>query len=204
MASNGGINGAALVGATAGAILVYSAVKGNNVSKTVRDLLAGQTPPDTYQSAIGGSGSAPLGGVPPASGGGNQMQTIQAYMLNNMQFSKAGAAGGLGNIQVESGFSPTSYNPNEGAIGICQWEGGRRTGLQALAAANGMKETDIRAQLMWMNTELSTAFAPVGLYMRGASDPASAAAFWDQYYEISAGTSRAQRIANAQALYAGM
>lgn len=212
MANSAGINGTALFAALAGSILVYSAVKGNKVSVTVRDLLKGQTPATNYGTAASGAsvgagigtGSINSLGSIPTGSGGNQFSTIDAFMVNTLGFSKAGRAGALGNIQVESTFSPTAYNPGEGAIGICQWEKGRRVALQTLAASMGTTETDIRAQLRYMQTELMSAFSPVYVYMRAATDPASAAAFWDGNYEISDGKTRSERVANAQSIYGSL
>ena len=65
-------------------------------------------------------------------------------------------AGIVGNLSVESGFSPTAYNAGEGAIGLAQWEGGRRTALQQWAAAHGGTETDLQMQLSFLWHEMNT------------------------------------------------
>jgi len=61
----------------------------------------------------------------------------------------------LGNLQVESGYNPNALNAGEGAIGIAQWEGSRRTALQNYAAATGGKETSITTQLGFLWKELN-------------------------------------------------
>lgn len=66
------------------------------------------------------------------------------------------AYGVMGNLQVESSLNPSAYNGNEGAIGIAQWEGGRRAALQAFAASRGTNETDLETQLEFMLHEWKT------------------------------------------------
>ena len=61
----------------------------------------------------------------------NEEKTIYNYLKNTMGFNTAAACGVLGNISVESSFSPTAHNYSENAWGICQWEGGRLTNLQS-------------------------------------------------------------------------
>jgi tail lysozyme len=112
--------------------------------------------------------------------------------------SKTAIAGILGNLQVESGFNPGAQNANEGAIGIGQWEGGRRTALQAFARAHGTSETDLNAQLGYMWQELSGSYSGALGALRGATSAAQAATIWDSQYEVSAGTTRGQRISNAE------
>lgn len=105
----------------------------------------------------------------------------------------------LGNMQVESGFNTSALNGGEGAIGLAQWEGGRRTALQQYASSHGMKETDLNAQLGYMWQELNQSYGGVLQQMKTATDPGQAAAIWDSQYEVSSGSSRGQRVANAQA-----
>jgi hypothetical protein len=131
---------------------------------------------------------------------GSYESQIYGYLENTLGFSPAGAAGALGNLQVESGFSPTAYNANEGAIGIGQWEGGRRAALQAYAAAHGGKETDLAMQLGYLGQELRNSYGSVLTYMRSATSPSAAAAEWDANYEVSAGTTRTQRVNDAQTI----
>lgn len=138
--------------------------------------------------------------VSTASGSTSNEQTI-ANFLASKGLNPAQVSGILGNLQVESGFSPTAANSSEGAIGIAQWENGRRTALDAYAKSVGGKETDLSVQLGYLWHELSGPYASVLSTIRGQSDPAAVAATWDSSYEISAGTSRTQRVANARTIY---
>jgi hypothetical protein len=136
-------------------------------------------------------------------------QQIYAF-LKGKGLSDAAAAGVLGNLQVESGFRPTAYNAREGAIGIGQWEGGRRTRLQAYAAAHGGTETDLSIQLGFLWSELTGGYSRVLSLLRSATSPSAAAAIWDvgpggpnsgTGFENSDGGSTSTRQANAQRIY---
>lgn len=131
------------------------------------------------------------------------LDTITAY-LSSLGLSRAGIAGVEGNLQVESGFNPGASNPREGAIGLAQWEGGRRTALQAYARAHGTSETDLSAQLGYLGQELQGPFAGVLAQLRTATDPGQAAALFDSGFERSSGDARSTRMANAQAIYGGL
>lgn len=105
----------------------------------------------------------------------------------------------LGNMQTESSFSTSALNGQEGAIGLIQWEGGRRSALQQFAASQGKSETDLNTQLNFLWHELTTSYVGVLNQMKSAHDPGQAAAIWDAQYEVSSGSSRQQRINNALA-----
>jgi hypothetical protein len=132
----------------------------------------------------------------------SNLDTVLAF-LRGKGLTPAQAAGVAGNLQVESGFDPTAYNPNEGAIGLAQWEGGRRANLDAYAAATGGSETDLTTQLNFLWSELTGSESSALGALQATSDPGSAAAVFDQYYERSAGTSRSTRVADAQAIASG-
>jgi len=118
--------------------------------------------------------------------------------LRGKGLPSAAIAGILGNIQIESGFNTGAANASEGAIGLAQWEGGRRTALQNYAAQHGMHETDLNAQLGYLWQELSGPYSGVLSQLKTATDPAAAAAIWDGQYEVSSGQARDQRVAAAQ------
>jgi hypothetical protein len=130
------------------------------------------------------------------------LDTILSF-LRAKGLTPAQAAGVAGNLQVESGFNPTAANPREGAIGLAQWEGGRRTALQAYAAAHNSTETDLLTQLSFLWSELQGPESGALSRLTATNDPGTAAAVFDQYYERSSGAARAQRVANAQAIAGG-
>lgn len=131
------------------------------------------------------------------------LDTITAY-LSGKGLTKAQVAGVEGNLYVESGFNPAAANAKEGAIGLAQWEGGRRTSLQQFAAGRGTSETDLATQLEFMWSELVGPERSALTSLYGASTPTAAATVFDTQYERSAGTSRQGRIDAANDLYTGV
>jgi hypothetical protein len=130
------------------------------------------------------------------------LDTITSY-LRGKGLTPAQIAGVEGNLKIESGLNPAASNPREGAIGLAQWEKGRRTRLQQFAAAHGGSETDLYTQLDFMWSELTGPESGALSALLATTTPAQAATVWDQKYERSAGTSRQARIDAANAYYSG-
>lgn len=61
----------------------------------------------------------------------------------------------MGNMFQESGCHPTALNSSSGAYGICQWLGGRKTGLENLAKEKGKDMSDLSVQLDWFWEEFA-------------------------------------------------
>jgi len=211
MPSEGGINGTAVFAALVGSIMLYSGVKGKAISSTIKSLIEGKNPSDVPQSnPITGTTVAPTptGTTPftttdtpgPLVSSGAGYQGIMTF-LKGQHFSNAATAGIMGNMQAESSFNTGALNAGEAAIGICQWEGGRRTHLKSYAAAHGGSETDLTIQLNFMMLELNTSYAHAQLVVRGSPTPELAAAAFDALYEVSAGTSRQKREQYARQIY---
>ncbi|MEU2036941.1 phage tail tip lysozyme, partial [Nocardia amamiensis] len=138
-------------------------------------------------------------------GGQNpQVADMYRYLVSHYGLTPAQAAGILGNIQVESGFKTDAFNPREGAIGLCQWLGGRRRNLERFAATYGKPVTDWKVQIDFMMHELRSGESGAYARLRAAQTPAAAAAVFDQYYERSSGEARGQRMAYANAIAAAM
>lgn len=121
--------------------------------------------------------------------------------LKGKGLSSFAIAGIVGNLQVESGFRPNASNSKEGAIGIGQWEGGRRTLLQNYAAKHGGSEGNLDTQLNFMWAELNGGYKSALSGITGATSASQAAAIWDEQYEHSAGTSRGARVSAAEQYY---
>ncbi|MCU1643828.1 MAG: hypothetical protein JWN03_4103 [Nocardia sp.] len=154
-----------------------------------------------YNAAGGGS---PSSAEPIAAGKKAQVSDIYQYLITRYGFTPAQAAGILGNMQTESGFNTGSFNPQEGAIGLCQWEGGRRQQLEQFAAAQGKSVTDWHVQVDYMMSELHGGESGAYAHVKSAQTPGAAAAAFDQYYERSSGAARGERIANATSIATSM
>ncbi|MEU0500698.1 phage tail tip lysozyme [Nocardia sp. NPDC005998] len=156
-----------------------------------------------------GTGPAGLGNYAAAEpiSGGQQAKASEIYQyLRKKGFTPEQAAGILGNMQVESGFDTGAYNPAEGAIGLCQWEGGRRHALEAFAASDPQHRsvTDWSLQVDFMIHELKGSESGAYGHLTSATSAAAAAAAFDQYYERSSGEARGKRVANANSIASSM
>lgn len=200
MARQGDVSGIAVLALFSGAVLAYSGVKGKGIGNSIRALIAGNNPstlPTTQNIDTGSIASVGVGVSNQTAVTGSGSSAIYKF-LKAKGLTAPQIAGIMGNLQVESGFNPQAYNAGEGAIGIAQWELGRRQALQAYAAAHGGKETDLNIQLNYLWTELTQSYGSAYLQLRGATTAEQAATIWDSQYEGSAGTTRGQRISAAQ------
>ncbi|MEV5649630.1 phage tail tip lysozyme [Nocardia sp. NPDC052254] len=182
-----------------------------------------KTPADTGGSGGGSSPSFPAvpigiaptsysgggGGVSPASYSNgsptplegserDRAKHIYERLINEYHLSPAQAAGIVGNMQVEApGLNPNAENPGEGAIGLCQWEGGRRHNLEVFAAKRGVSEKNLDVQVDFLMHELSTSEKGAYGALVSTDTPETAAAAFDKSFERSSGEARGQRMANA-------
>ncbi|MGY4099298.1 phage tail tip lysozyme [Nocardia sp. R16R-3T] len=158
------------------------------------------------RSSTGPAGLGNYANAEPISGG-KKMKASEIYQyLLEQGFTPEQAAGILGNMQVESGFDTGAYNPGEGAIGLCQWEGGRRAALEAFAASDRQHRpvTDMTLQVDFMIHELKSSEAGAYSHLTSAASAGAAAAAFDQYYERSSGEARGQRVANANSIHSSL
>lgn len=140
-------------------------------------------------------------GQPMSQGETVKAKEIYDYMTSQYGLSPAVASGILGNMMTESSFKTNAYNHGEGAIGLCQWEGGRRTELEHFAAAHGKPVTDWHVQVDFMMHELHGREHGALEKLEQAQTPQQAAALFDKYFERSSGEARGQRMANAEHIF---
>lgn len=128
---------------------------------------------------------------------------IYDYMTEHHKFTPAQASGILGNMQTESSFNTAAYNKHEGAVGLIQWEGPRRTALENFSKNDPEHRpvTDWKLQVDFMVHELKTTESGAWAKIQKAETPGQVAAAFDQHYERSAGTSRGERVANAENIH---
>lgn len=102
-------------------------------------------------------------------------------------YTPAGAAGIVGNIHAESGFSTKASGDTGTAAGLFQWRGERQAGLMKYAANNGLDPQSMDAQLGYADYEMRTGSdAGAGKAysaLQNASDPSAAAAAFMHNYE---------------------
>lgn len=158
---------------------------------------------------LGGGFNEGLENLTPAGSSAHAEQAMQYFMGRG--WSRAQAAGIVGNLQVESSknLDPNSIRQNDAgpglhSYGIAQWNRGRFANLQRFARDRGTSWNDFNTQLAFVQYELTTGEKKgVGNALRGISSAEEAAAFVDARYEVSTGAARRQRMANARALAGG-
>ena len=92
------------------------------------------------------------------------------FALLNAGYTKEGAAGILGNLQVESHFNPTAES-SAGYYGIVQWDkDGRKQNLINYCNQNGLDYTTLEGQIQFMIYELQTDYKKVSDYLKTTTD----------------------------------
>ena len=189
----------------------------DNATAVGRNALGDGFEPKTVSAGGGGSASDSDGVVGGAGYPDDQRKEINAfYIWNSMLragFSKATAAGILGNLQQESGenFDPgiehgggNDMRPNSG-FGIAQWtDPGRQDGLRAFAKKIGKSYKSLEAQVGFLLQEIKNGAGSVSKY-KSFSDPVEAAIYFHDEFENSADSDekvRTVRGGNAKRWYA--
>jgi len=145
----------------------------------------------------GGGGGGRGGGDATGSTSSNGQKGMEKAMAAG--YTKEQAAGLVGNLQQESGMNPTARNQLEGAQGIAQWRGERLEAFKKKYGKEVMYAT-LDEQMDFVLHELETTEKKAGNLLKNAKTAAEAAAIVDKFYERSAGTELAKRIANANAI----
>lgn len=124
-----GVSGTAVAATAAGALLVWSGLKGANVSQSLRSLLSGQKPAGTNTAPITGTTTAAAAAGSSAAAGDTGAPTATAKQNQAIARLLAAPYGWSGGQQWadlvslwnrESGWSNTVANPSSGALGIAQ------------------------------------------------------------------------------------
>ena len=119
-------------------------------------------------------------------------------------FTKAQAAGIVGNLQAESGVDLKTYAVGDGgsAYGIAQWRPDRQADFQRVYG-KPIQSASLNEQLEFINWELNNTEKSAGDRIRATKTASEAATITDQYYERSAGIARTKRVNYATALEKG-
>lgn len=104
---------------------------------------------------------------------GSSIEEKVWFALRDAGYSEYAVAGAMGNIYAESGFNPSVIEAGNGiGFGLCQWSYGRRTQLEAYAAAKGVEPGDVNTQIEFLLTEITP----------GANGPAFGYATYQMMY----------------------
>ena len=144
-------------------------------------LISGGTLP-TVNPSIGGEGGAGYCGQPGTPGFDEFAGTARDIPANQQEradeamnylmakgYTKEQSAAIVGNFMQESGMNPNAYNAGEGAYGLAQWRGSRRTGLESFAASRGQSYSDFYTQLDYFDYESRNTEARAGNQIRSAT-----------------------------------
>lgn len=94
--------------------------------------------------------------------------------------SEAAIAGHLATVEIESTFDPSGYNRKEGAVGLGQWRGSRRTNMENFVAKNYPNDP-VEGQIQFFYHEMETTHKRAGDQIKSATTVEEAAAGWSNY-----------------------
>jgi hypothetical protein len=114
-------------------------------------------------------------------------------------WTKAQAAGIVGNLMAESGLRTDDFNAPENAYGIAQWRSDRQ---ERFAKTYGklIQQAGFQEQLEFVHWELNNDESKAGKALRATTDASTAAFVVDKMYERSAGKAVQKRIDYANQL----
>ena len=127
------------------------------------------TPGVTSGSSGGTRTSADRTSRPSGRSVGNSESIAMDFFLNK-GYTRAQAAGIVGNLIGESNLNPTIRGDNGKAYGIGQWHPDRQAGLRAFARRNGGNSADLVTQLGYVDHELRTSERRAGDAIRSSRD----------------------------------
>ena len=206
-----------LAGVTAGAASYYgNSATGSNTASDAAQSDSGTTgswrrgddslPPETYDttwttSPDSSSSSSQSAGSSDTSTASDSMtqnaKQVFDFLTNTMGFSGAGAAGVLGNFQVESSFNPAASNGSH--WGLAQWSASRLAAGNITAGDSSSMTVDNELKLL--QKELNSSYSSVKAKVGNATDVDSATKTWDDEFEVSGGGTTTTRQKYAQAWY---
>ena len=126
--------------------------------------------------------------------GNNNEEKIFYYLMQDMSFNNAGAAGVLANIERESSFNPNALGDNGTSFGICQWHAARYEGLKRFCSREGYDYKSLEGQLDFLKEELTSSSSyytsrvlnPILAVKNSKKGAYDAAYIWCYYFEIPA------------------
>ncbi|MFC4822630.1 phage tail tip lysozyme, partial [Dokdonella ginsengisoli] len=156
----------------------------------------------------GSNGSGGAQGVQGPSGvSGATPGSLQGRINEAMGFfesqgwTRAQAAGIVGNLQAESGVDPNrAQNGGGPGYGLAQWEAPRQADFKAWAGKD-IHQSTFREQLEFIQHELTTSERGAGNALKGATTASEAAQIVCNKYERPGIPHMETRIANANAIF---
>lgn len=166
---------------------------------------------DVIASTVNGGGSTSSSCCATLLAGNNNIEKVWNFLVSK-GLTPPQAAGIMGNLQAESHFDPAieqrpgawedMSNTYNRAVGLAQWDGGRRVAIIKASTAQGKDKKDLGFQLEYLYQEA------LGRgdwdRIKKTLNAADSAFIWHKYYEVSADSpARIQgRANNANAILA--
>jgi hypothetical protein len=208
------VNGIAIAVMGAGGLFIYGAITDRSIISMLQSSVTGKGPPGASK------GAHPITQAPTLAQSGNTTfdpnaqsavagvgASAVASFLKSKRMSRAGTAGIMGNIEIESHFSPGSGSVDSNGLwsgGIVSWNGSRYQDMVNYAKAHGQSDKDMATQLNFLWFDLTTHYPILWAQLMVATNPQSAAQAFDSTFERSA-TGEAglvpERLAAAQSWY---
>jgi len=194
-------------GAGGGPLLQNAAYTPSRGGGVMRERLRRFSAPLMIPGGGEGGGTPAPGDYSGGTGGlkGNAASWMEFMMRSRdeggLGLSREQAAGGVGNLQAESGKGIPSWGPTgDGgtAWGTAQWRGDR---LRRLMRMFPDSYKTVEAQQKFMRWEMDHTESRAYRALRGARTPEEAAAAFDRHYERSSGGARLARERNARRLF---
>lgn len=115
---------------------------------------------------------------------------VYTYLTEEAGLNHAAACGILANMQLESGFTATIWDPSGVSFGLCQWLGARYHSLRSWCAAQGMSSDSALGQAAYTVHELKSVYPGVLSVLESTPDTAqgayNAARYFCIYFEAPA------------------
>jgi peptidoglycan hydrolase-like protein with peptidoglycan-binding domain len=143
------------------------------------------------RSHLGKQTSAPTSGQTH----GNEKAAYDFFISRG--YTPAGAAAVTANLKTESGYKTTAVGDGGKARSLAQWHPDRFKDL----SNKGFNLMDFDSALAAIDYELQHNYPRTYAKIKGAQDPAKAAADFDREYERSAGLSTQTRMRDAQTIF---
>ena len=147
----------------------------------------------------GAQGPSGVSGATPGSLQGRINEAMGFF--ESQGWTRAQAAGIVGNLQAESGVDPNRGQDGGGpGYGLAQWEGPRQADFKAWAGKD-IHQSTFREQLEFIQHELTTTERGAGNALKGATTASEAAQIVCNKYERPGIPHLDARIANANAIF---
>ena len=115
---------------------------------------------------------------------------VYIYLTEEAGLGHAAACGILANMQLESGFIPTIWDPSGVSFGLCQWLGARYHTLRSWCAEHGLSSDSALGQAAYTVYELKSVYPGVLSVLENTPDTAqgayNAARYFCIYFEAPA------------------